>query len=175
MGRTALCPVTLDPVTNGHVDIIQRASRCFDAVVVAVLANPSKDPLFGVEDRVAMLKEAVSDIAGVEVASFSGLLVDYAKARGIGVVVKGLRGEGDFDFELKMAQMNKQLTGVETFFLPTNAQWSFLSSSLIKEVIRFGGDVSGLVPPFVRDRLEERLAPGGGGGSAGAPTRGWRR
>jgi pantetheine-phosphate adenylyltransferase len=160
MGRTALCPGTFDPVTNGHVDIIQRASRCFDAVVVAVLANPSKDPLFGVEDRVAMLKEAVSDIAGVEVASFSGLLVDYAKARGIGVVVKGLRGEGDFDIELKMAQMNQHLTGVETFFLPTNPQWSFISSSLIKEVVRFGGDVSGLVPPFVRDRLEERLASG---------------
>ena len=161
MGRTALCPGTFDPVTNGHVDIIERASRCFDAVVVAVLANPGKEPLFGVEDRVAMLKEAVSDVAGVEVASFSGLLVDYARARGIATVVKGLRGEGDLDSELKMAQMNHHLGGVETFFLATSPPWSFISSSLIKEVVRFGGDVSGLVPPFVRDRLEEKLTSGG--------------
>ena len=161
MGRTALCPGTFDPVTNGHIDIIQRASRCFDAVVVAVLANPGKEPLFGVEDRVAMLKEAVSDLAGVEIASFSGLLVDYARARGIATVVKGLRGEGDLDSELKMAQMNRHLGGVETFFLATSPPWSFISSSLIKEVVRFGGDVSGLVPPFVRDRLEEKLTSGG--------------
>ena len=161
MGRTALCPGTFDPVTNGHIDIIERASRCFDAVVVAVLANPAKEPLFGVEDRVAMLKEAVSDLAGVEIASFSGLLVDYARARGIATVVKGLRGEGDLDSELKMAQMNRHLGGVETFFLATSPPWSFISSSLIKEVVRFGGDVSGLVPPFVRDRLEEKLTSGG--------------
>ncbi len=160
MGRTALCPGTFDPVTNGHIDIIDRASRCFDAVVVAVLSNPAKEPLFGLEDRVAMLKEAVSDIPDVEVASFSGLLVDYARAREIRTVVKGLRGEGDFDSELKMAQMNNHLTGVETFFLPTSPQWSFISSSLIKEVVRLGGDVSGLVPAFVRDRLEGKLAAG---------------
>ena len=160
MGLIALCPGTFDPVTNGHIDIIQRASRCFDGLVVAVLANPSKDPLFGVEERVAMLKDAVADLADVEVASFSGLLVDYARTRGIRMLVKGLRGEGDVEFEVRMAQMNNRLTGVETFLLPTSPQWSFLSSSLIKEVVRFGGDVSGLVPPFVRDRLEERLAFG---------------
>ena len=160
MGPIALCPGTFDPVTNGHIDIIQRASRCFDGLVVAVLANPSKDPLFGVEERVAMLKDAVADLADVEVASFSGLLVDYARTRGIRMLVKGLRGEGDVEFEVRMAQMNNRLTGVETFLLPTSPQWSFLSSSLIKEVVRFGGDVSGLVPPFVRDRLEERLAFG---------------
>jgi len=125
-----------------------------------VLSNPAKEPLFGVEDRMAMLKEAVSDLPGVEVASFSGLLVDYARAREIRTVVKGLRGEGDLDSELKMAQMNNHLTGVETFFLPTSPQWSFISSSLIKEVVRFGGDASGLVPAFVRDRLEEKLAAG---------------
>ncbi len=160
MGPSALCPGTFDPVTNGHMDIIRRAGRCFDGVVVAVLENPAKQPLFSVEERVAMLKDASADIPGIEVASFSGLLVDYARSRGIKVIVKGLRAVTDFDFELQMAQMNLGLGGVETFFLPTSPQWSYLSSSLIREVVRFGGDVSGLVPPFVRDRLEEKLAPG---------------
>jgi pantetheine-phosphate adenylyltransferase len=160
MGLIALCPGTFDPVTNGHIDIIERAAARFDHVVVAVLENPGKEPLFGLEDRVGMLKDAAAHIDRVEVVSFSGLLVDFAKARGIGAILKGLRGEGDFDFELKMAQMNRRLTGVETFFLPTSPQWSFISSSLIKEVVRFGGEVAGLVPDFVRDRLEERLAPG---------------
>jgi pantetheine-phosphate adenylyltransferase len=159
MGLTALCPGTFDPVTNGHIDILRRAARSFDRVVVAVLENPAKAPLFSVEDRVAMLTDAVDDIDGVEVESFDGLLVDFARDRGIGVVVKGLRGEGDFDFELKMAQMNHRMTGLDTFFLPTSPQWSFISSSLIKEVVRYGGDVAGLVPEPVRDRLEERLAP----------------
>jgi pantetheine-phosphate adenylyltransferase len=157
MGRMALCPGTFDPVTNGHIDIIRRGSRCFDGLVVAVLANPDKEPLFAVEDRVALLKETCSDIPGVEVASFSGLLVDYARARGITAVVKGLRGEGDVDFELRMAQMNHHLARLETFFLPTNPQWSFVSSSLIKEVVRLGGDVSALVPPVVVERLGELL------------------
>jgi pantetheine-phosphate adenylyltransferase len=160
MGFTALCPGTFDPVTNGQIDIIERAAARFDQVVVAVLENPGKEPLFGLEDRVAMLKEATAHVDRVEVVSFSGLLVDFAKARGIGAILKGLRGEGDLDFELKMAQMNRHLTGAETFFLPTSPQWSFISSSLIKEVVRFGGDVAGLVPDFVRDRLEEKLAPG---------------
>jgi pantetheine-phosphate adenylyltransferase len=159
MGPSALCPGTFDPVTNGHVDIIQRTSRCFDSLVVAVLENPGKQPLFSVEERVGMLKEAVADFTGVEVTSFSGLLVDYARSRDIKVIVKGLRAVSDFDYELQMAQMNNQIAGMETFFLPTSPQWSFLSSSLIKEVVRFGGDVSGLVPPFVRERLEEKLGP----------------
>jgi pantetheine-phosphate adenylyltransferase len=160
MGLTALCPGTFDPVTNGHIDIIQRASRCFERVVVAVLENPAKDPLFSTEERVAMLKEGVSQMENVEVGSFSGLLVDYASARDIRIIVKGLRAVTDFDFELQMAQMNHRMTGAETFFVPTSPQWSYLSSSLIKEVIRFGGDISGLVPAFVRDRLEEKLSPG---------------
>jgi pantetheine-phosphate adenylyltransferase len=160
MGPSALCPGTFDPVTNGHIDIIHRTSRCFESMVVAVLENPGKQPLFSVDERVAMLKDAVSDMTGVEVASFSGLLVDYARGRGIKVIVKGLRAVTDFDYELQMAQMNLGLGGVETFFLPTSPQWSYLSSSLIREVVRFGGDVSGLVPPFVRDRLEEKLGPG---------------
>jgi pantetheine-phosphate adenylyltransferase len=160
MGPSVLCPGTFDPVTNGHIDIIHRTSRCFDGVVVAVLENPGKQPLFSVEERVAMLKDAAADIPSVEVASFSGLLVDYARSHGLRVIVKGLRAVTDFDFELQMAQMNLGLGGVETFFLPTSPQWSYLSSSLIKEVVRFGGDVSGMVPPFVRDRLEEKLGPG---------------
>jgi pantetheine-phosphate adenylyltransferase len=160
MGLSALCPGTFDPVTNGHIDIIQRAGRCFDRVVVAVLENPDKTPLFSTDERVAMLKEAVADVENAEVDSFAGLLVDYASANDIRIIVKGLRAVTDFDFELQMAQMNHKMTGVETFFVPTNPQWSYLSSSLIKEVTRFGGDISGLVPELVRDRLEEKLSPG---------------
>ena len=129
-------------------------------MVVAVLENPAKLALFGVEERVAMLKEAVADIDHVQVESFSGLLVDYARSRGSTVVVKGLRAVSDFDFELQMAQMNSRMAGVETFFVATSPQWSYLSSSLIKEVARFGGDVTGLVPEFVQRRLDEKLAPG---------------
>ena len=127
MGPTALCPGTFDPVTNGHIDIIRRAGACFGGVLVAVLENPAKEPLFGLEERVAMLKDATSDLDGVEVASFSGLLVDFARARGVGTILKGLRGEADLDFEIRMAQMNRHLTGVETFFLPTVPAWSYWS------------------------------------------------
>lgn len=160
MGVAALCPGTFDPVTNGHLDIIERATRCFDLVLVAVLENPVKTPLFATEERVAMLKEAVVDFDNVEVDSFSGLLVDYAASRGVRIVVKGLRAVTDFDYELQMAQMNHKMSGVETFFVPTSPQWSYLSSSLIKEVVSFGADVSGLVPPFVAERLEEKLGTG---------------
>jgi pantetheine-phosphate adenylyltransferase len=159
MGLIALCPGTFDPVTNGHIDIIQRAGRCFERVVVAVLENPAKEPLFSADERVAMLKEAVAEVENAEVDSFSGLLVDYAAARDIRIIVKGLRAVTDFDFELQMAQMNHRMTSVETFFVPTSPQWSYLSSSLIKEVMRFGGDISGLVPEFVRDRLGQKLVP----------------
>jgi pantetheine-phosphate adenylyltransferase len=144
-------------VTFGHLDIIERSSRHFDQVVVAVLVNPAKEPLFSVEERLAMLKEATAEFSGVELNSFSGLLVDYARRRGSSVIVKGLRAVSDFDYELQMAQMNHRLAGVETFFMTTNPQWSYLSSSLVKEVARGGGDVEGLVPPFVKDRLAEKL------------------
>jgi len=157
MGLTALCPGTFDPVTNGHLDIIERASQHFDAVVAAVLENPAKEPLFSLEERAAMLKAAVVEIPRVEVDTFSGLLVDYAKSRAPAAIVKGLRAVSDFDYELQMAQMNHRLAGVETFFMTTNPTWSYLSSSLVKEVARFGGDVEGLVPPTVKDRLVERL------------------
>lgn len=167
MGRAALCPGTFDPVTNGHLDIIQRAARSFDGVVVAVLENPDKEPLCSVQERVELLGLAIQgmeDGANVTVDSFSGLLVDYARSLGIGIIVKGLRAVSDFDFELQMAQMNYRMSGVETFFVPTSPQWSYLSSSLVKQVVRFGGDVSGLVPTFVQERLQAKLAPVGPAG-----------
>jgi pantetheine-phosphate adenylyltransferase len=157
MGVTALCPGTFDPVTNGHLDIIERAGQHFDTLVVAVLENPAKRPLFSVGERVAMLRETTADLPNVEVDSFRGLLVEYATTRGSRVVVKGLRAVTDFEYEIQMAQMNQRLAGVETFFVTTAPTWSFLSSSLVKEVARFGGDVSGLVPPVVLARLAERL------------------
>jgi pantetheine-phosphate adenylyltransferase len=157
MGLTGLCPGTFDPVTNGHLDIIERASRHFDRLVVGVLQNPSKAPLFSVEERVSLLKEVTGGLKGVEVGSFSGLLVDYAKQQGANVIVKGLRAITDFDYELQMAQMNHRLGGVETFFVTTNPTWSYLSSSLVKDIARLGGDVEGLVPALVRERLRDRL------------------
>ncbi len=157
MGLTALCPGTFDPVTNGHLDIIDRAATHFGAVVVGVLENPAKQPLFDLEERVAMLKEACADLPGVRVSSFSGLLVEFAERERADVIVKGLRAISDYEFEIQMAQMNLRLGEVETLFMPTNPRWSFLSSSLVKEVARFGGDVEGLVPEIVRERLAERL------------------
>jgi pantetheine-phosphate adenylyltransferase len=154
---TALCPGTFDPVTNGHVDVVERAAGMFDQVVVAVIDNPNKEPMFTVEERMAMLEEAVSALSNVEVASFGGLLVDYARDRGIRIIVKGLRAVSDFDYELQMAQMNRHLSGVETCFVPTNPQWSYLSSSLVKEVAQLGGDVSALVPGHVLPLLKEKL------------------
>jgi len=157
MGLTGLCPGTFDPVTNGHLDIIERASRHFDRFVVGVLQNPSKAPLFSVEERVSLLKEVTGSFRGVEIGSFSGLLVDYAKQQQADVIVKGLRAITDFDYELQMAQMNHRMSGMETFFVTTSPNWSYLSSSLVKEIARLGGDVEGLVPPVVRERLVERL------------------
>ncbi|HET9722564.1 MAG TPA: pantetheine-phosphate adenylyltransferase [Actinomycetota bacterium] len=160
MSLTALCPGTFDPVTNGHLDIIERAGQRFDAVVVGVLDNPGKDPLFSAEERVQMLKEVTTGLANVTVVSFGGLLVESAKALDADVVVKGLRAVTDFEYEIQMAQMNYALAGVETLFMTTGPQWSFVSSSLVKEVARFGGDVSELVPPVVAERLRERLRGG---------------
>ena len=130
MGLTAVCPGTFDPVTNGHIDIIERAARRFDALVVGVLDNPAKEPLFGAEERVGLLKEALHPLANVEVEAFTGLLVEYVTRRGADVVLKGLRAVTDFEYEIQMAQMNHQLAGVETLFMTTSPQWSFLSSSL---------------------------------------------
>ena len=154
--RIACCPGTYDPVTNGHLDIVARALGCFDRVIVAVLTNPGKQPLFGLEERVAMLKEVTADIPGVEVDSFEGLLVDFARGRSVTAIVKGLRAVSDFDYELQMAQMNYRLAGVETLFMTANPSYSYLSSSLVKDVARNGGDVTGLVPEPVLLRLRER-------------------
>jgi pantetheine-phosphate adenylyltransferase len=157
MGLTALCPGTFDPVTNGHLDIIGRTSQTVDRVVVGVLENPSKQPLFTLDERVALLREAVADMANVHVGSFRGLLVDHARAQGASVIVKGLRAVSDYEYEIQMAQMNLRVGAIETLFMPTNPKWSFLSSSLVKEVARFGGDVEGLVPDHVRKALVDRL------------------
>jgi pantetheine-phosphate adenylyltransferase len=157
MSLTALCPGMFDPVTNGHLDIVERASRLFDLVVVAVVENPSKEPLFAPEERVTMLKEAVDGMQNVQVESFTGLLVDYASRKDAKIIVKGLRAVSDFDYELQMAQMNHRLAGVETCFVPTSPKWSYLSSSLVKEIAGYGADVSGLVPDTVRERLQEKL------------------
>ncbi len=155
---TALCPGSFDPVTLGHIDIIERAARHFDEVVVAVIRNPQKtQSLFSLEERQQMLKEATAHLANVRIEFFKGLLVDFAREHGADAIVKGLRAVSDFDYELQMAQMNQQLSGIDTFFLSTSPQYSFLSSSLVREVARFGGDVSSMVPKHVNDRLLEKF------------------
>ena len=158
--RRAICPGSFDPVTLGHLDIIDRASGLYDELVVGVLVNPAKRGLFTVEERIDLIREATSGYGNVRVDSFHGLLVDYCRAHDIPVVVKGLRAVRDFDYELQMAQMNRDLAGVDTLFMPTNPLYSFLSSSLVKEVATYGGDVSGLVPPHVWQALSERLTAG---------------
>jgi pantetheine-phosphate adenylyltransferase len=156
--KRAVCPGSFDPVTNGHLDIIERASGLFDEVVVAVLINKSKRNLFSVEERMQMLSDASAPWPNVRVDSFYGLLVDYCLANDIRAIVKGLRAVSDFDYELQMAQMNQRLSGVNTVFIATNPLYSFLSSSLIKEVATFGGDVAHLMPAEVHRRVRERLA-----------------
>jgi pantetheine-phosphate adenylyltransferase len=155
--RRAVCPGSFDPVTNGHLDIIGRASRLFDEVIVAVLVNESKAGLFPHDERVAMLREVTAGYPNVRVDGFQGLLVDYCREQDAQVVIKGIRAVSDFDYELKMAQMNVGLAGVETLFMPTNPLYSFLSSSLIKDVAKWGGDVTPHVPELVVQRLKERL------------------
>jgi pantetheine-phosphate adenylyltransferase len=156
--RKAVCPGSFDPVTNGHLDIIGRAAALFDEVTVMIAFNGNKAGLFTVDERMEMLQEVTAGWPNVVVDSFSGLLVDFCRDRGIPAVVKGLRAVSDFDYELQMAQMNRQLGGVETLFVPTSATYSYLSSSLLKEVAALGGDVAGLVPDVVATRLRERLA-----------------
>ena len=155
--RRAVCPGSFDPVTNGHLDIISRTAQLFDEVLVAVLINEAKRGLFLVEERIELLRAVTEDYPNVRVASFRGLLVDFCRANDALVVVKGLRAVSDFDYELQMSQMNLGLAGVETLFMPTNPLYSFLSSSLIKEVAKWGGDVSPHVPMIVATRLRERL------------------
>jgi pantetheine-phosphate adenylyltransferase len=162
---TALCPGSFDPVTNGHIDIVERASRYFDRVIVAVIRNPQKtQSLFTLEERQAMLAEEIAHLENVRIEFFKGLLVEFAKEHHAESIVKGLRAVSDFDYELQMAQMNQQLSGIDTFFISTSPQYSFLSSSLVREVAKYGGDVSGMVPPKVAKRLKERFAEQSAGG-----------
>jgi pantetheine-phosphate adenylyltransferase len=155
--RRAVCPGSFDPVTNGHMDIIGRSSRLFDEVIVAVLINESKRGLFDLAERLDMLREALKPYENVRIEAFQGLLVDFCRSVHAAVVVKGLRAVSDFDYELQMAQMNIGLAGVETLFMPTNPQNSFISSSLVKDVAKWGGDVTRHVPEVVSRRLTERL------------------
>jgi len=159
MIRRAIYPGSFDPVTNGHMDILERATKLFDEVIVAVATNPSKTPLFSVQERVQMLREASKHLPNVIVDSFEGLLVPYAATQGAQVIVKGLRALSDFEFEFEMALMNRRLDeGIETVFMMTNAEYSYLSSSIIKEVAGFGGSVHGLVPTVVEEALKLKLS-----------------
>src|SRR5215471_1731651 len=155
--QRVVCPGSFDPVTNGHLDIIGRAAGLYDEVVVAVLINITKHSLFTVDERVDMLRQVTKGYGNVRIERFHGLLVDFCAANGITAVVKGLRAVSDFEYEMQMAQMNYRLAKVETLFMTTNPLYSFLRSSLVKEIAKYGGDVSGLVPELVLDRLRTRL------------------
>jgi pantetheine-phosphate adenylyltransferase len=155
--RRAVCPGSFDPITNGHLDVIERASKLFDEVIVVVGVNNSKNRLFEPAERLDMIREATAELANVSVDVFRGLLVDFCRAHGIPVIVKGLRAVSDFDYELQQGQMNRSLAEVDTLFMPADPHYSFLSSSLVKDVATYGGDVSGLVPDSVLRRLRERL------------------
>lgn len=155
----ACCPGSFDPVTNGHLDVIERAGRLFDELVVAVSespSNPKKQPLFTLDERIDLISEVAAHVDGLKVTAFGGLLVDFCRQVGADVVVKGIRAVSDFDYEMQMAQMNARM-GIQTVFLPTSPEYSYLSSSLMKEVASLGGDISGLVPAVVEERLLERL------------------
>ena len=154
--RTALCPGSFDPPTNGHVDVIGRTIALFDKVIVAVIDNPSKESVFTLEERESLLKEMYGD--EIVVTSFSGLLVDHVRATGADTVVKGLRTVEDYEYETEMAQMNRHMTGMETVFLPTRPEYRFISSTLVKEIARLGGSVGGLVPDVVEKALKEKLS-----------------
>jgi pantetheine-phosphate adenylyltransferase len=152
---SALCPGSFDPPTSGHIDLIDRAIELFDRVVVSVIDNPSKSALFTAAERAALFSEIYGE--AVEVTTFSGLLVEHAREMGVDLVIKGLRTGDDYEYETQMAQMNRHLTGMETVFIPTRPELRFISSSLVKEVARLGGSVSGLVPDIVEKALKERL------------------
>lgn len=158
MKTKVICPGSFDPVTIGHIDIISRASKMFDHVIVAVLNNLVKNPSFTTDERIALLKEATRDFDNVEIVGFDGLLADYAKERGVNVIVKGLRAVSDFEYEFQQALTNKKLNPeLETVFLTSNAEYMYLSSSMVKQVASLGGDISSFVPECVHDIIIERL------------------
>ena len=159
MSVTALYPGTFDPPTNGHVDLIQRGARLFDHLTVAILSNPEKNPLFTVEERVEMLKEVTGSLANVSIATFEGLMVEFARRQGASAVLRGIRAISDYEYEFQMALMNRRLAPeIETVFLQPAGRYSFVSSRMLKEVFSFGGDVTGLVPPNVLKRLRGRIS-----------------
>ena len=158
MKTKVICPGSFDPVTIGHIDIISRASKMFDHVIVAVLHNLVKNPSFTTDERIALLKEATKDFDNVEIVGFDGLLADYAKERGVNVIVKGLRAVSDFEYEFQQALTNKKLNPeLETVFLTSNAEYMYLSSSMVKQVASLGGDISSFVPECVHDIIIKRL------------------
>ncbi len=158
VNRLAICPGSFDPITFGHLDIIQRAANVFDHVIVAVFNNQSKSPLFSVDERIELLKATTASIPNVSVDSHSGLLMDYAREKQAQAIVRGLRAVSDFEYELQITSMNRKLNeDVETFFIMTNNQYSFLSSSMVKEVAKYKGNVSDLVPSVVEDALKEKF------------------
>ena len=158
MNQTVICPGSFDPVTLGHLDIITRASRMFDKVLVAVLVNSSKRPTFSTEERIELLREATKELPNVEIVSFEGLLAEYCKKSGIGTIVKGLRAVSEFEYEFQMAIANKKLNPqLETIFLTADADSTFLSSSMVREICSMGGDIGNFVPACVHDRIVRKL------------------
>ncbi len=156
--KVAIYPGTFDPITNGHMSIIRRGLEIFDKLIVAILINPQKKPLFSVEERIFMIKEATKGMGNIEVDTFEGLLVDYAVKKGANVIIRGLRATSDFEFEFQMALMNRKLNrSVQSIFLMTDYKWLYVSSSIIKEVASFGGDVKGLVPDIVNEKLKQKF------------------
>lgn len=160
--KLAIYPGSFDPVTNGHIDIIVRGLKIFDRIVVGILNNPGKDPLFSVDERKAMLQSSLKGIAGIEIDTFDGLLVDYALHRGAQAILRGMRAVSDFEYEFQMALMNRRLNReIQTVFLMTGLRWIFTSSSIIKEAARFGGNITGMVPKVVNQQLRSKFAPAG--------------
>ncbi|MFW6334746.1 MAG: pantetheine-phosphate adenylyltransferase [Desulfosalsimonas sp.] len=158
MEKTAIYPGSFDPVTNGHIDIIDRGLKIFDRIIVTILENPSKKLLFSVEERKELLEQSLQDISGLEIASYDGLLVDYAKKRGAHAILRGMRAVSDFEYEFQMALMNRRLNReIQTVFLMTGLRWIFTSSSIIKEAAKFGGNIESMVPPPVQKKLEEQF------------------
>jgi pantetheine-phosphate adenylyltransferase len=158
MEKSAIYPGSFDPITNGHEDIIRRGASLFSRIVIAVLENPRKETLFSTPERIEILREIFKDDPAIEIKAFHGLLVDFARANEIRILIRGLRAVSDFEYEFQMALMNQNLDArVETLFMMPSAKYAFLSSSLVKEVFRLGGSVEGLVPPFVEDRLREKF------------------